>query len=83
MKLFCTCGGEFTTRQIGVDVIEEASFGPYKIWSADLLACRFCEKEIIRTGDIPFTEHYQGDFEKRLQATKEGLHIVAPERKPN
>jgi hypothetical protein len=83
MKLFCTCGGEFTTVQIGVDVIELASFGPYKIWSADLLECRFCAKQIIRTGDKPFAEHYQDGFADRLEATKKRDHVIAPERKPN
>lgn len=64
-KIICTqCKTEFHTHESGVFVIEMASFGPYKVWSAYLMKCRGCGTEIVAGfGQNPLREdHYKPDF---------------------
>ena len=43
--------------------MELASFGPYKLWSADLWGCRGCNAEVILGfPSNPVREHFQPDF---------------------
>jgi hypothetical protein len=40
-----------------------SSWGPYKLWQADLWACRECGVEIVAGfGQSPVAEHYQTDY---------------------
>lgn len=67
MKLLCVaCEVEMKPSVNGVDVIEYASFGPYKVWFADEYACPNCGVKIV-TGfaNSPYV-HHMPEFEERL-----------------
>jgi hypothetical protein len=64
-KLICiNCQCELKPETNGVIVVEMASFGPYKVWSADLLKCPGCGVEIVSGfADQPIrADHYAKDF---------------------
>lgn len=67
MKIVCSlCEVEFRPFLNGVNVIEYAAFGPYKLWQADEWQCPTCGAR-ISTGfsDVPLRHHEPG-FEKEL-----------------
>lgn len=52
----------------GVDVVEMASFGPYRIWSGDLWRCPVCGCEIVVfTDQAEAHYHHQENFARRLE----------------
>lgn len=71
-KLVCPdCQSEYHVEKSGVLVIEMASFGPYKVWDADLLECYGCHKTIISGfGSEPLMEHYEPGFKDWLEDIK-------------
>ena len=71
-KLVCVkCECELRPEINGVGVIETASFGPYKIWHADLWQCPGCGIAIVAGfGQQPIVEHFE-DFDKELKLVKE------------
>ena len=48
-KVVCVeCGQEMKVKEVGVEVSEHGGDSkPYKVWSADLLECPNCEKQVI------------------------------------
>ena len=50
-------------------VVEMASFGPYKVWLADVWKCQSCGVEIVAGfGRQPIRDdHYAPDFQQWLQ----------------
>ena len=72
-KLVCAkCECELRPETNGVGVIETASFGPYKIWDADLWKCPGCGIEIVAGfGQRPIAQHFEEDFDKELKVVKE------------
>jgi DNA-directed RNA polymerase subunit RPC12/RpoP len=61
--LSCSCGREFRTKQVGVRVVQQFDDGtPYKLFSADVLACPGCGHEILRWADKPIAEHFEPEF---------------------
>lgn len=66
------CQTEFWPKTNGVLVIETASFGPYKVWSADLWKCPGCATEIVSGySDHPIRQdHYAPDFPEWLEHEK-------------
>ena len=47
-KMVCTnCEVEYRPSTNGVEVIEYASFGPYKFWEADEWECPGCKTKVI------------------------------------
>jgi hypothetical protein len=71
-KFVCTeCQSEYHVKEQGVLVIEMASFGVYKVWNADLLECRGCQKQVVSGfGDSPLMEHYEKGFNEWLELLK-------------
>lgn len=53
-------------------VIEMASFGPYKVWNADLYKCPGCGAEMVTGfGQCPIrADHYAPDFGQWLDTAK-------------
>lgn len=68
-KMVCVeCEVEFKPRKNGVHVIEHASFGPYKLWSADKWYCPGCRTEVVAGfAKYPAMKHYEEGFEEKLQ----------------
>lgn len=68
-KTICVkCQIEYKPEKNGVVVEEMASFGSYKLWSADLWKCPKCGHEIIAGfADRNFAEHYQPDYKDILE----------------
>lgn len=62
MQIICTdCGHEFKVLRAGVLVKElfEKNTEIYRIWTADILGCPICSKEVVaRFGDKPIAEHW-------------------------
>ena len=84
-RLACVkCQVEMRCKEAGVLVTEMASFGPYKLWWADLWTCPGCGCEIVgKFANRPWFEHYQGDIEAeiaRLVATGTKREIKIYER---
>jgi len=53
------CQVELTPEKNGVGLLDMASFGPYKIWEADLWKCPVCNYEIVvGFGRDAIAEHY-------------------------
>lgn len=72
-KMVCVdCQCELKPVDNGTIVIETASFGVYKVWSADTWKCPGCGKEIVAGfGNIPLREdHYADDFHEWLETVK-------------
>ena len=67
MKILCShCELEMRPYLNGVNVIEYAAFGPYKLWMADEWQCPMClRKVVIGFSDKPL-RHYEPGFEKEL-----------------
>ncbi len=68
-KIVCIkCEVEYRPEKNGVNVEEMASFGSYKLWSADLLKCPKCGNEIIGAfANRPFAEHFEDGYKKVLK----------------
>jgi hypothetical protein len=71
-KLVCIpCEVELKPSENGVYVVEMASFGPYKIWNADVWICPKCKHEVVAGfGYDALAEHYQDKFVKLLEKIK-------------
>ena len=69
MKPVCVrCELDMTKEESGVNLVEMASFGPYKIWSSDLWRCRECKNEKVSGfGQKPMIEHFQVGFKDLLE----------------
>ena len=85
-KLVCTkCEIELYPKKNEVYVVENAQFGPYKIWSADLWACPSCKFEIVAGfGQNPIAERYQEHFKQLLDRIEAGtipVFYINPEPK--
>ena len=75
-KLVCrNCRFEFMPSTNGVNVLEMAAFGPYKIWQADELECPGCHFLVITGFPSVWHEHYQDGFAEELR------RILAPENR--
>jgi hypothetical protein len=75
----CTlCSLQYKVEKQGVYVIEMASFGPYKIWMADLKECPKCHHRIVTGfGHNALSEHYQEGFTQTLkQAMDSGAYFL-------
>jgi len=68
MRPICvSCQVEYRPEKNGVRVCEYASFGPYKIYQADLWKCPKCDHLIIHGyGRNPEAEHFQDHFKELL-----------------
>ena len=90
-KLVCPeCKCEYRPKENGVIVIEYASFGPYKVWFADLWRCPGCDKTTVAGfPEMPLREdHYSEGFREWLdtlceQAKKNGTSIIEDYERPN
>jgi len=71
-KFVCPeCQSEYHVKEQGILVIEMASFGPYKVWEADLLECRGCNKTFVGGfAEQPLMEHYEKGFDEWLELIK-------------
>jgi hypothetical protein len=71
-KLVCIpCEVELKPSENGVYVVEMASFGPYKICSADAWICPKCDNEIVAGfGYEAMKEHFQTGFTELLEKIK-------------
>lgn len=71
-KVCAKCNVEMYPKKNGVFVLEYAGHMPYKIWSADLWACRSCGAEIVLGFPrYAIVEHYEPHFLKVLESIKE------------
>ena len=63
-----SCQVQYKTEKGGVYVVEMASFGPYKIWLADLKKCPKCGHLIIGGfGNHPVAFHFEEGFSETLK----------------
>ena len=68
-KLVCAeCEVELLPSVNGVDVIEYASFGPYKAWCADEYKCPNCGHRVIGGFADAAVEHYEPEFSEHLSS---------------
>jgi hypothetical protein len=77
----CQC--EMHPETNGVGLLDFASFGPYKLWDADLWKCPGCGIEIVGGfGHGPIAEHYEASFGTHMaHYEKHGLLIENHERR--
>lgn len=68
MKYVCAkCSREMRPKKNEVYILEMASFGPYKLWMADLWGCHSCGSELIAGfAQNPLIEHYNPKFAEVL-----------------
>lgn len=57
--------------EIELDVAEMAQFGPYKLWSADLVQCPGCGTKVITGFSRTFVEHWQPGFNQYFDRAKQ------------
>jgi len=71
-KLVCVpCHTELKPETSGTLVVENASFGPYKVWNADTWKCPVCGHEVVAGfANAPIMEHYEMGFEEMLAEAK-------------
>jgi hypothetical protein len=76
------CNRFFKIAHTGRYVLEQMPAGPdawvpYKLWSADVLRCSGCDKQIIvGFGRQPIAEHFHPDFEDTLARIKASSEII-------
>lgn len=78
-KLVCVnCETELKVLDNGILVIETASFGVYKVWSADTWKCPGCGFEVVAGfGQIPLrADHYKDDFQGWLEQEKANATVI-------
>lgn len=64
MTLVCPdCQIEMRPKTLGVPVESMATFGPYKLYAADLYVCPGCDKKVL-TGfqNEPIAHHFEQDY---------------------
>lgn len=67
MKVCVACRVEMRPSENGVMVVEMASFGPYKMYEADMWQCPSCGwRGILGFAQEPFAEHFQPEFAGQL-----------------
>ena len=82
-KLICVnCQCEFKPLINGVDVVEMAQFGPYKLWSADLVQCPGCGAKVITGFSRTFVEHWQPGFNQYFDRAKQRGSLYFDYEKP-
>lgn len=71
------CNCELYPKTNGVGVLDMASFGPYRLYHADLWKCPECGLEVVGGfGRGPIAAHYLKDFQKVIDNyEKSGLLI--------
>ena len=71
-KMVCVeCEVELKPEENGALIIENASFGPYKVWYADVWSCPKCQHETVAGfGNNPIAEHYHEGFQEWLEKAK-------------
>lgn len=62
---------DFTGLSDAQDVAEMAQFGPYKLWSADLVQCPGCGTKVITGFSRTFVEHWQPGFNQYFDRAKQ------------
>lgn len=73
MTICCKCNQQMRPKKNGVYILEvlENGITPYKLWSGDLIECQNCGTEVvIGFGLHPIAEHWQGDFQQKLESFK-------------
>jgi len=56
-------------NRVKAGLAEPEKWKPYKLWNGDLWECPDCHAEIIvGAGRVPVAEHYQPDFNKKVEA---------------
>lgn len=71
-RMCATCQLEYRIEKMGVYVVEMASFGAYKIWSADLHKCPKCGHLLIAGfADYSLSEHHEEGFNELLKKVME------------
>ena len=76
-KLLCSrCQVELKPVLNGVQVIEMASFGPYKLWQADEWGCPSCKVNIVAGFSRESIEHYEEGFKELLEAFKSNVSLL-------
>ena len=75
------CQTEMRPETNGVGLLDMASYGPYKVWDADLYKCPTCSYEIVvGFGTNAISHHTDKDFDRTLDhyRTSSGLYINNP-----
>lgn len=69
MIVCAKCNRALRPKKNGVPFVEMAEDRPYKLWMADLWECQDCGAMMLHTSPSqqPVAEHYQGDFQAKLQ----------------
>jgi len=64
------CNRAMRPKKNGVSFVEMAEDRPYKLWMADLWECQDCRAMVLYTSPSqrPVAEHYQDDFQAKLQS---------------
>ena len=76
-KMCAKCNIELRCKKNEVYVIEHASFGPYKLWMADLWNCAGCGAEmVLGFGANPIREHFQPDFQGYIAELKDNDETI-------
>ena len=77
-KLICVnCEVELKPDVNGALIIEHASFGPYKLWYADVWKCPKCNHQTVSGfGHNPLMEHFEDGFEVFLEKAKAKAVLV-------
>lgn len=64
-RICVKCEKPYLPEKNGIIIEEMAGFGPYKLWSADLLKCPECGHLIITGfGENPLAIHHQPDYDE-------------------
>jgi hypothetical protein len=67
------CKLAYKPKKNGVCVDEQASFGSYKLWEADLKECPGCGNQIVAGfAQEPFSEHFQEGHQYIIENAKSG-----------
>lgn len=71
-----TCQVSFRPIQNGVPVIEMASYGPYRLWAADVYVCPSCGRRIVTGWCNEPIHHTYASFAERLVAARADANCI-------
>ena len=71
------CKTEMRASNNDTIVVDYASFGPYKLWSADEYTCPICRYRIVvGFAEQPFVEHFEINFKDHLDRSNSSGNLI-------
>jgi len=76
MPVCVKCSVNMRCEKNGVEVLDIASFGPYKIWAADKYKCPKCGNEVVVGFAREGIEHFEEGFQELVENARNHTQVI-------